>query len=780
MFGMRSRHHGGLWRCESVFMWAAIVVALAQSASAQDRKLYLERSAFDVIVLKRDGSRHEIMPLKSRSAEVKRTGSLKVRLMSDTAEEKVISWAEIERIDLFEIMLLAEANRFVVAKKFNEAFKAYNLLLQAYPKTPGLDPAIQTFLFINAEHFVAEGQWNLAISTLEELFDRNPGFQRGGKSVFSLLSDVVSLILEDLIVNKKDFPSARQMIVRLDLKYTSGDRRLAATDKWRGSLVSLAQTKMAALKQLIDKKEFLAARNVSADMMMIWPDLDGARELAEGTVRSYPIAVVGVTQRVNTPDPLKIDDWAARRAGRLTERSLVEFVSPSPEGGYYTSPFGSVEKSDDYRHLYFQLRANSRGVRLSSYELGDWLLAMADPDGPHYRKRWAAVAERVEVEDDTRIRVDLRKADVLPEGRLRVLLSSYPPLAEHVASMRPYSIKENTEEHVRFVRNPTAISQGVNPPAELYERFYANFDKALEDLRYGRIDILDRLFPADTAKLLEDGAADVVVKPYALPTVHFLALNKDRHAYLKNNAFRQALIRTIPRELILDRLLDGRTLSGCRVISAPIPAGRSMNDTLAYAYNENIKTRRYDNGIGRIMMSVAKGQFEDIAKKKKEDPPALLPLTLAHPEDKIARFACQIIADQFELIGVECVLKQLGKGMTDDPQRNYDLLYVAATISEPVVDIERLVGRDGIGRTDDQYVNYYVRRIAEATSWRDIRRHFESLHQTISSDVTVIPLWQLTEYYAHRPGIYGLDDNVVNLYQNIDNWVLNPNPSDFE
>jgi hypothetical protein len=54
------------------------------------------------------------------------------------------------------------------------------------------------------------------------------------------------------------------------------------------------------------------------------------------------------------------------------------------------------------------------------------------------------------------------------------------------------------------------------------------------------------------------------------------------------------------------------------------------------------------------------------------------------------------------------------------------------------------------------------------------------LHQTISSDVTVIPLWQLTEYYAHRPGIYGLDDNVVNLYQDIDNWVLNPNPSDFE
>jgi ABC-type transport system substrate-binding protein len=771
MVGLQSRDRV-VWRWTVLAIWAAAVCGLTESASAQ--KLYQERSAFDVVVLKRDGSRHKILPLPGRSAEVKTSGTLKVRLMADPADEKVISWSEIQRIDLFETMLLAQASEFVRDKEFDDAFKSYDRLLNEYPRTPGLDPAVQAFLYINAEAMIAAGQLTLAMSTLEELYDRNPGFQRGGGSVFSLLSTVSSKMLDDLIEKNEDYPSARRLIVRLDLKYGSGERRLPATLKWRGFLIDLARTKMVELRQLLDQKKYLPARDVSAEMMTIWPELEGALKLAEETVRLYPIALIGVMQRVNTPDPLKIDDWAARRAGRLTERSLVEFVSPSPEGGYYSCPFGSVEKSDDYRHLYFQLRANSSGLRLTSYELGDWLLAMADPRGPHYRPRWAALVDGVEVEDDSRVRVDLRKPDVLPEARLRVLISSYPPLAAHVDSMRPYNIKENTEQHVRFVRNPAAISQGVNPPAELYERFYANFDRALNDLRYGRIDILDRLFPADTARLLEDATADIVVRPYALPTVHFLAINKEHHAFLKNNAFRQALIRTIPRELILDRLLNGRKLSGCRVISAPIPAGRSMNDTLAYAYNEKIKTRRYDNGIGIIMMSIARGQFDEIAERKKEEPPELVPLILAHPEDKIARFACRIIAEQFKLIGVECNLKQLGKGMTNDPKRDYDLLYVAATVSEPVVDIERLVGRTGIGQTDDQYVNYYVRRIAESTSWRDIRGHFENLHQTIFSDVTVIPLWQLTEYYAHRPGLYGLDDNVVNLYQNIDNWVLSP------
>jgi ABC-type transport system substrate-binding protein len=236
----------------------------------------------------------------------------------------------------------------------------------------------------------------------------------------------------------------------------------------------------------------------------------------------------------------------------------------------------------------------------------------------------------------------------------------------------------------------------------------------------------------------------------------------------------------MPRELILDKLLDGQALAGCRVVSAPIPAGRKINDTLAYAYNEKIKTRLYDNGIGKILLSVANAQFEFIAEKEKKDPPKIEPMVLAHPEDKIARFACQIIAQQLKLLGVETTLRQLPKGMSDDPKREYDLLYVAATISEPVVDIERLVGRDGIGKSDDQYVNFYVRRIAESTSWREIRQYFESLHQTIAADVTVVPLWQLTEYYAHRPGVYGLDNEVVNLYQDVDNWVLDPNLADFE
>ena len=738
--------------------------------------LYNERP-YDVLITKPDAARHKVLPLLDRSGEVQKSGVLKVRLLSDPAEEKVISWSDIASIEIFEVLLLAEANQLAMEKKFDDAFRSYARLLREFPNVSQLKPSVEGYLYINAEDQIAKGALTLAMSTLEELFDRNPGYERNDGNVVSQLSTVASRMLEDM-VRQKDFRAAREMILRLENTY--GVRRLPATAQWKTVLMDMTKALMDEAKGLLEKEDYIGALRKVKEFMGIWPDQTGARELAGEVVRAYPIAVVGVMQRVNKPDPLRIDDWAARRAGRLTERSLVEFVSPGPEGGYYSSPFGSVEKSDDFRSLFFQMAAPARGPRLTSYELADWLLAMADPEGPFYQKRWAAVVDRVLVEDESRIRVDLRKPDVLPEGRLRVLLSDYPPLASYLALMRPYKVEENTDTHVRFMRNKEAISQGVSPPAEIYEQFYPDADKALADLRIGKIDVIDRLFPADAARLLADDGANVVVKPYALPTVHFLAINTDRHAYLANNAFRQAVIRTMPRELILDELLDGRALAGCRVVSAPIPAGRKINDTLAYAYNEKIKTRLYDNGIGKILLSVANAQFEFIAEKEKKDPPKIEPMVLAHPEDKIARFACQIIAQQLKLLGVETTLRQLPKGMSDDPKREYDLLYVAATISEPVVDIERLVGREGIGKSDDQYVNFYVRRIAESTNWREIRQYFESLHQTIAADVTVVPLWQLTEYYAHRPGVYGLDNEVVNLYQDVDNWVLDPNLADFE
>jgi hypothetical protein len=50
-----------------------------------------------------------------------------------------------------------------------------------------------------------------------------------------------------------------------------------------------------------------------------------------------------------------MDDWAAMRTGRLTNRQIAEYVGGGPEGGKYRSPIGTIETSDDNKHMTLTL-----------------------------------------------------------------------------------------------------------------------------------------------------------------------------------------------------------------------------------------------------------------------------------------------------------------------------------------------------------------------------------------------------------------------------------------
>src|SRR5690606_13250354 len=81
--------------------------------------LYLQKP-FDLITVKVDGSKHRILPLDMpvRRVTPQASGSLRVRLESDPATERAIRWSNIERVELFEDMVLAEARRLTRERDF--------------------------------------------------------------------------------------------------------------------------------------------------------------------------------------------------------------------------------------------------------------------------------------------------------------------------------------------------------------------------------------------------------------------------------------------------------------------------------------------------------------------------------------------------------------------------------------------------------------------------------------------------------------------------------------
>jgi ABC-type transport system substrate-binding protein len=310
------------------------------------------------------------------------------------------------------------------------------------------------------------------------------------------------------------------------------------------------------------------------------------------------------------------------------------------------------------------------------------------------------------------------------------------------------------------------------PHPVVVERFYAKPREAISDLVKGKLDMLDRVLPNDALRLRDDPA--LVVGTYAFPSIHVLVPNTE-NPYLANRTFRRALVYAINREIILVQgLLNKEEVPGCQVLSAAVPAGTSRGDPSAYAYDERLKPLPYDPVMAAVLMQVAQRQLDMAAEERQEEGPELDEFVLAHPVGELANFVCKQIQTQLEIVGITCKLRELPAGQTLMPDDKYDLLYLELAMQEPLVDLGRAFGPEGIATAKEPYVGLTLRQLDQAETWKDARERLHELHRQLYEDVTVLPLWQMVDHFVYRKGLRGVSGRPIYLYQNIDRWRVSP------
>ncbi|MCA9170379.1 MAG: hypothetical protein KDB23_22025, partial [Planctomycetales bacterium] len=185
-----------------------------------------------------------------------------------------------------------------------------------------------------------------------------------------------------------------------------------------------------------------------------------------------------------------------------------------------------------------------------------------------------------------------------------------------------------------------------------------------------------------------------------------------------------------------------------------------------------IDVRSYDPRHARTLMQLAQVEINAVAAKRKEKAPSLHELVLAYPGSDIAKTACDEIVAQFKIIGINCVLRRLMPDEIRPADSEWDLLYVDCVMAEPTIDAGRLLGSDGLVGSKLPHLNLALRQLAETTSWNEASIRLQAIHQIVADDVTVIPLWQLVDYLAHRPGLKGILNEPVTPYDDIEKWRL--------
>ncbi|MBB76825.1 MAG: hypothetical protein CMJ75_20155 [Planctomycetaceae bacterium] len=762
---------GGLLFCCLLlltYLWIA-------TANGQTGTL-IEREPFDQITLKTSGEVIEVYPLDLPNRVVppvdQRKGEIRIRRVLDN-DEYDINWSEIESIALFERRVLEQATAsWEQVGDFDQAFQLFYFLQQRYPDLSGLLEEQKRYLAFNAKVLRDQKKLHQALSTIEELYKLDSESAAASQGLNSIATDLVQGYR-----TKDDLTSAKTLMLRLMQTY--GEEKLPGLRQVRDELDGLAAIKRDEAQALVKEERFREAFQVCNEMLVIWPNVAGGRQLAQKISELYPLVTVGTHQLAAVFDSSRIDHWASRRTGRLTKRMLLEFEGAGPKGGRYESAFGSSEQGEDRRSLTLQLDPEIRlvdGSKLTAYSLSQRLRNMADPTHAEYVSHWGSLLEKVSVLDVFRLRIDLRRPHVLPESMLQVPV--FPEdMEQRPIADGPYRVAESTPQEMRFLANKNYELGSGRQPAEILEIYYDDRDKALAALQNGLIDVLDQISPADARTLQGDPSLEI--KQYAHPTLHLLVPNYD-HEFLARRSFRGGLLQAINRKRIFSQLvLKGEDIPGCEIISGPFAPGVGEKDPLNYAYDHDLEPRNYDPRLSMLLLFMAEYELQQIAEKRgeKEGPKLadMKPLVLGHPRDPMIKAICTAIQDQLKLISIPCQLKELPVGRTRDPDGKCDLTYTEIAMWEPINDARRLLRPDGgILGDSSQYLDQALRRLDASQTWTTVRPNLVDLHQLTHYELPVIPLWQTVNYFAHRKGLLNVGSAPVVLYQNVENWQITP------
>lgn len=730
-------------------------------------------------------------------------GSLVFELMaeSNTEFKYVVKWRNVSKIETFGQIVLEEAQRLRKVGKTTESIR-YFMFLKNHPMFDGDRPDMDFFpiLRLDTVQTLKQRSYVAALACFQELKRTYPSRFLDINNKIKTADDGLRFCYEKILkeeLDKKLYVIVRRRIQHMNSLYPVVTKELydQYIEKMRGE----ARKGLSRLRDAITTGKPLLAQDALRDMLAIAPDLPEAQELKKQIHDKFPMIMVGVNQHATKSDPRKIEDWASRRIGQVIRRSVVEFQRQDDDGGVYDCPIGRIQAvGDEGTELRLDLSQNNNKKNVpdvSAVDIAFVLENAVNPKSSSYHPLWARVLDSVEVENPTSVMIRLRYPFLIPKSLLQHTFAD----VETGKSDGPLQYDFQEKRSTRKVFKPNTMFRTDTKQPSVVENKIPDTSKATRMLIEGGLDVIDQVHPGELNRLRSE--PNIVVRRYQIPSVHWLVPNF-RNDWVSNPVFRRALLYGIDRQRIVeDVLTGGKEVEGYDVISGPFPVGMSETDPLMYANNFKLRPLPFNRDLSRVFLKMSakqvKGMQERRARLSGNTPPSLpqaapsdvdvtdpnakvkepeevLPeppeIILAYPGNLQAQSICTLIAQQWKSIGVKTKLVPLKDGEVVPKDNNYDFVFVEITMQEPLVDARRIFGRHGIVKTVDANVEQSLNYIDQVKNWQAAGSGLRRLHTQIYNKLSILPLWQVPQYYAHRPNVRNMGFEINSLYQNVGNW----------
>ena len=148
-------------------------------------------------------------------------------------------------------------------------------------------------------------------------------------------------------------------------------------------------------------------------------------------------------------------------------------------------------------------------------------------------------------------------------------------------------------------------------------------------------------------------------------------------------------------------------------------------------------------------------------------------------DEPIARAAAEKLVQSWHRFGieVEIILPPSRLIDPDSETAEWDLLYRTVQLVEPVVELWpflALTGRTKVSDLDPfpDWLRQEIIDLDLISDWTEAVQATKRLHQHLWAEVMVMPLWEVDQYLVYRKNIRGVPVSPVQVYDEIDRWVV--------
>lgn len=675
-----------------------------------------------------------------------------------------------------EDLMLRRVDLLLDDGKLQEAFEMLLVLERRHADWPGAADRLNRLTFLEAQARCQKGDGSAALASLEALHRRVPDYSGLSKE----LGRVVDRLMTDAVA-ADDYRQARHFLARLER--IQPEHEVAAD--WTRRLTEQAGTLLEQAEEASQAGQHDRAAALAGHASRVWPNHADLREVHRRTTSRFQRLAVGVIQLPRENASPLLRTRADDRFEKLLRMDFFE-VDRVDGAAHYTSRFFEQWEPENLgRRIVFTLRRDrppwdSQPLVTAASVALLWS-ARLDPFSPYYDERFASTVDSIRVRSPLELEVDLARIPVRTEA-----LFAFPfvPVSDrdalyvgqrfggahsqansdgtaHVAADGRYIVQERSEGRIVLRRSlPEPDGLPNYHVAEIEERRYAAYDKAVQALLRGDVSFLPRI-PSWVVDILSDDDR-FFVNSYALPTTHILQFHPDS-PLSQTSELRRALAYGLDRPAILKEtvLRDPEARRG-RVVSAAWPMSSD-------AYNPLLPPREHDLPLALSLTLAARKQFDG----------RLPPLKLLCVPDPIARQAAQRLVEQWRRLGITVELVSEKDAAAAEANGDWDLAYRQVSIVEPLREIWPLLTLEPNARVEalarfPDWLRQELIELDTVGSWEAAMAVCHRLQEHLQAEALVIPLWEVDEYQVIRKNIRGFSSRPVHPYQYVEQWIIQP------